>query len=62
MQRTETDPATHMVSQVVLEIQVPASFPEKYYDALIKSAEQCAVKKHMQAPPEFNIVTTVKEL
>lgn len=59
VQRMESDPATHLVAKVSLEIQVPPTFPEKYYSALIRSAEQCAVKKHLENPPEFDIHTQV---
>ncbi|MCJ7703088.1 MAG: OsmC family protein, partial [Anaerolineales bacterium] len=31
-----------MVGTVEFEIQVPPEFPEKYYRALVRSAEQCA--------------------
>ncbi len=55
IQSMETDPATHMVSKVTLEIQLPPAFPEKYKDAVIRSADQCAVKKHMAQPPAFEI-------
>jgi ribosomal protein S12 methylthiotransferase accessory factor len=58
-QRIEVDPATRMVSKVLLDIHVPADFPEKYLPALIRSAEQCAVKKHMENPPQFAIETVV---
>ena len=58
-QRLEFDPVRRMVSKVVLDIQVPPSFPEKYHDALVKSASLCAVKKHMETPPEFEISTVV---
>jgi ribosomal protein S12 methylthiotransferase accessory factor len=46
-----------MVGKITLEIQVPPSFPEKYYSALVRSASQCAVKKHLENPPEFEVVT-----
>lgn len=46
-----------MVGKVELEIQVPPSFPEKYYKALIRSADQCLVKKHLEKPPKFQITT-----
>jgi putative redox protein len=59
VQRTEADPLTHMVAKVSLEIQVPSGFPEKYKDALIRSAEQCTVKKHLERPPKFAITTSV---
>lgn len=48
-----------MVEQIDLEIQVPPTFPEKYRDSLIRSAELCAVKKHLEKPPRFEIKTTV---
>ena len=48
-----------MVDKIDLEIQVPASFPEKYRDSLIRSAELCAVKKHLENPPKFGITTQV---
>jgi ribosomal protein S12 methylthiotransferase accessory factor len=61
IQRVNFNPATHLASEIELEIQVPPSFPEKYYDALIRSADQCLVKRTLQDPPEFNIHTTVHE-
>lgn len=57
LQRLHSDPLTGMVSQIDLEIQTPPSFPEKYLSALIRSAEQCAVKKHMERPPQFAVTT-----
>jgi putative redox protein len=59
LQRIHRDPATGMVGTVDLEIQVPESFPDKYYDSLIRSANQCAVKKHLEHPPSFNVYTKV---
>lgn len=51
--------ADGMVENIGLDIQVPASFPEKYYASLIRSAELCKVKKHLEKPPKFEITTTV---
>jgi len=48
-----------MVETIGLEIQVPSEFPEKYLDSLIRSAELCAVKKHLEKPPRFDITTSV---
>jgi ribosomal protein S12 methylthiotransferase accessory factor len=42
-----------------IEIQVPAEFPEKYLPSLVRSAELCAVKKHIEKPPVFNVFTAV---
>ncbi len=60
LEKTESNPVTGMVENIALEIQVPESFPAKYYDALIRSADQCAVKKHLEKPPKFNVYTVVK--
>ena len=61
VQRMHRDMQTGLVGQVDFEIQVPPSFPEKYYDSLIRSAQLCAVKKHLENPPAFEITTKVVE-
>jgi len=61
MERVHSNPYNGMVEQIDLEIQVPPSFPEKYRDSLIHSAELCAVKKHLEKPPKFEITTKVTE-
>lgn len=62
IQRMHRDFKTGLVGKVDFEIQVPASFPEKYHASLIRSAQLCAVKKHLETPPEFEITTKVLEL
>lgn len=57
VQRMHSNPITGMVGKVDLEIQVPPDFPEKYRPSLVKSAELCAVKKHFEQPPVFDITT-----
>lgn len=59
VQRDRRNPLTGMVEEIEMDIQVPPEFPQKYYDALVRSAEQCAVKKHMEQPPRFHIQTKV---
>jgi len=59
VERIDRNRATGMVEVISLEIQVPPGFPDKYRDALIRSAEQCAVKKHLESPPKFEITTAV---
>ena len=51
-------PLTRMVERIELDIQLPAGFPEKYRDAVIRAADQCAVKKHLASPPQFDVYTT----
>jgi len=62
VQRVDRNMSTGMVSKITLEIQVPPSFPEKYYAALVRSASQCAVKKHLENPPEFDVFTKAVEM
>lgn len=59
VQRMHMNPFTRMLNQVDLDIIVPPEFPEKYHAALIRAADQCAVKKHMEEPPVFNVRTKV---
>ena len=61
VQRVYSNPMTHMVDKIDLEIRVPPAFPDKYRDSLIRSAELCAVKKHLENPPKFDITTTKVE-
>ncbi len=58
IQRLEVDRATGMVTKVLLDIQLPPDFPAKYKEAVIRSAEQCTVKKHLANPPKFEITTS----
>jgi ribosomal protein S12 methylthiotransferase accessory factor len=59
IQNLEVDRATGMVSKVLLDIQLPPDFPEKYKDAVIRAAEQCKVKKHFEHPPQFEISANI---
>ncbi len=61
VQRIHSNPLTGMIDEIDLEILVPPIFPEKYRDLLIRSAELCKVKKHLEKPPKFNITTQVAE-
>lgn len=58
IQRHYPNPATGMMEKISMEIQVPPTFPKQYYEALIRSAELCKVKKTIENPPKFEIVTT----
>jgi ribosomal protein S12 methylthiotransferase accessory factor len=59
VQRMQVDSTTGMTSKVSLDIQLPPGFPEKYKDAVIRSADQCAVKKHIAHPPAFEITANI---
>ena len=61
VQRMFQNSSNGMIGKIDLEIQVPPTFPEKYLPALIKSAELCAVKKHLEQPPQFDVSAVAVE-
>jgi putative redox protein len=61
VEHIHSNPLNGMVEKINLEILVPPTFPEKYRASLVRSAELCAVKKHLENPPEFTIGTKTSE-
>lgn len=61
VQRMHSNPFNGMVNKIDLEIQVPSTFPVNYLPALVRSAELCAVKKHFETPPQFDVTTKMVE-
>ncbi len=59
-QRVLQDRETGALTGVEIDVEVPPSFPEKYRDALVRVADQCAVKKAIQAQPRFAVRTVVR--
>jgi ribosomal protein S12 methylthiotransferase accessory factor len=60
IQSLEFDRETRLPSNIKLEIQLPSDFPEKYKSAVINAAELCAVKKTINNPPKFEVITSIK--
>jgi ribosomal protein S12 methylthiotransferase accessory factor len=58
-QSVEFNSSTRFVERINLDIDLPADFPAQYSKALVRSAELCAVKKHLENPPKFNIQTHI---
>jgi ribosomal protein S12 methylthiotransferase accessory factor len=59
VQRMQLDPTTRMVRDVQVTIELPPEFPAKYADAVVRAAEQCAVKKHFENPPVIRVESVV---
>lgn len=53
--RSERNPDTKRIDRIFIDIHLPAEFPQKYTNAVIKSVNGCAVKIHMQNPPAFEV-------
>jgi ribosomal protein S12 methylthiotransferase accessory factor len=47
------------LTKITIDIKVPAGFPEKYHEAIIRVADQCKVKHTILNPPEFEIKVVV---
>ena len=58
-QRNHFDRETGALLRVEIDVEVPPAFPEKYREALVRVADQCAVKKAIQAQPVFEVKTVV---
>jgi len=53
--RAERSEDGRRLDAVRIEIHLPPDFPEKYRKAVVRSADQCSVKKAINNPPEFAI-------
>jgi ribosomal protein S12 methylthiotransferase accessory factor len=56
-----TEDGKSKLSKIILDIHVPPDFPTKYHNALVKVADQCAVKKTIMNPPQFEINTIIRQ-
>jgi ribosomal protein S12 methylthiotransferase accessory factor len=59
VQRMGFNPMTGTLDTVDLDIQLPADFPERYKEAVIRSASQCAVKRLLENPPAIQVRATL---
>ena len=59
--RTRHNPTIGLIDKIELELKTPPGFPDKYRDAIINAMELCAVKKHLEHPPSFNVYTKVTD-
>ena len=55
--RPQFDPQVGLITNIDLELELPAGFPEKYQAAIVNAMNLCTVKKHLHQPPEFNVTT-----
>jgi len=55
MEFSPDEAGKNRLSRLTLDILLPPDFPEKYRNAIVKTAELCTVKKVIMDPPEFVI-------
>jgi ribosomal protein S12 methylthiotransferase accessory factor len=58
IQSMDLNSLSGMIDKIKLNIILPDGFPDKYRKAVIKAANLCSVKKHMENLPQF-IITTI---
>lgn len=56
----EREPEKKRLSRIRIALTVPEGFPDKYESAILRAMDQCAVKKAIVDPPQFemSVVTT----
>jgi putative redox protein len=59
VQRMHNDPQTGRLTDITVTIELPADFPAKYADAVVRAAEHCAVKQALESPPAIRVDSTL---
>ncbi len=59
-QHVDVDPTTHLPTRIHMDLQLPASFPEKYRVAIVRAAEGCTVKKTIALQPVIDVTATLE--
>jgi len=55
------NPEIKMIDRILIEIRLPADFPEKYRTAVVKAASSCTVKAYFAKPPTFVVEARVAD-
>ena len=50
---------THHMDTIRIQIDLPTEFPPKYQKAVVKAAQMCTVKRHLENPPNFEVNTRI---
>jgi ribosomal protein S12 methylthiotransferase accessory factor len=48
-------PDTRRLETIRMKLSLPTDFPEKYQQAILRSIDQCSVKKALSDPPEIEL-------
>lgn len=55
------DPENKRVATIRIEVHLPQGFPDKYHSAVLRAIDQCAVKRHIVKPPDFDVQIAASE-
>jgi ribosomal protein S12 methylthiotransferase accessory factor len=59
-QHNERGPGGY-VEEVRITVELPPDFPPRYREAVLRAADQCTVKKHLEHPPRIAIAAAAPE-
>ena len=54
----ERHPDTRRLETIRMKLSLPTDFPEKYQRAIMRSIDQCSVKKALTDPPDIELALT----
>ena len=55
VQHVTSDPSTHLLARVDIDVHLPPGFPEKYRAGVLRAADHCKVKKVLASPPAIAV-------
>lgn len=55
-QSLEYNVKTKLIEKININVTLPDGFPEKYRSAILKAAASCTVKRHLENPPEIEVI------
>jgi ribosomal protein S12 methylthiotransferase accessory factor len=58
-QHAAFDEAGKVLTDVIIDVHLPDTFPEKYRTAVVAAANNCKVKKVIASPPRFEVKAIV---
>jgi putative redox protein len=58
--RTEKNPEMKMIGRIAIDISLPPEFPERYKAALVRAADMCSVKAHIQKSPLMEVRAEIR--
>jgi ribosomal protein S12 methylthiotransferase accessory factor len=58
----ERDEAHKRIARLRVAITLPEGFPDKYRAALLRSVNQCTVKRHLEEPPAIELALLAPSL
>jgi ribosomal protein S12 methylthiotransferase accessory factor len=54
----DRNPESKRLDRIGITLRLPEDFPEKYRAAIVRAADQCAVKQALLDPPEIVVTTS----